>query len=273
VRAVACLAAICALAATGSAAARPAPGCPHVNGTVTYVRGGMTHAVSLSSCSDRTTGTAKPVRGLPDVVTRSPDGRWRFSFAGREVGASYAADGLALHATNAATGRSVTLGVMLVSSDYWTWCGATLVLTMGGDRVATSAKRLVAARAPDWKPRPLWRDPTRTFGSVDCAPDGRSVAVLTQRKSDDARFFSTRWQLWQVGLGGTRTRLDRPPAGMADESPHWSPDGGSLVFVRERNGYGRLMLLHGRTLFGPLAGLGYSLGYYGHHDWRVAWRA
>jgi len=32
------------------------------------------------------------------------------------------------------------------------------------------------------------------------------------------------------------------------------------------------MLLHDRTLFGPLANLGYSLGYYGHHEWGIAWR-
>jgi hypothetical protein len=272
VRVVAGLAVLAALVASSSAGARPASECAHLNGAVTYVRGGLTHVVALSSCSDRTTAKAKPVHGLPDVVTRSPDGRWRFSFSGREVGASYAADGLALRATNAARGGTVTLGVMLVNSDYWTWCGSTLVLTMGGNRIATSAKQLVAARAPDWKPRPLWRDRTRTFGSVDCAPDGRSVAVLTQQKNDDARFFSTRWQLWRVGLDGSRALLDRPPPGWADESPRWSPDGGSLLFVRERNGYGRLMLLHGRTLFGPLADLGYSLGYYGHHDWRIAWR-
>jgi hypothetical protein len=64
----------------------------------------------------------------------------------------------------------------------------------------------------------------------------------------------------------------RPPAGYADESPAWSPDGRAVAFVRERKGYGTLQVLRDRHLYGPLASLGYSLGYYGHHDWQVAWR-
>src|SRR5262249_33121688 len=61
-------------------------------------------------------------------------------------------------------------------------------------------------------------------------------------------------------------------ARFADESPTWSPDGRSLLFVRERNGYGRLMLLRDGALLGPFANLGYSRGFYGHHDWGLAWR-
>jgi hypothetical protein len=33
------------------------------------------------------------------------------------------------------------------------------------------------------------------------------------------------------------------------------------------------MLLRDGTLYGPLANLGYSLGYYGHHAWGVRWTA
>jgi Tol biopolymer transport system component len=103
-------------------------------------------------------------------------------------------------------------------------------------------------------------------------PGGKAVAVLTQRSGTNAYFFATRWQLWRVGLDGSHTLLDAPPPGYADESPSWSADGSSLLFVRERNGYGRLMLLARKRVYGPLANLGYSLGYYGHHDWSVAWR-
>ncbi len=31
------------------------------------------------------------------------------------------------------------------------------------------------------------------------------------------------------------------------------------------------MVLHDGTVFGPLAELGYSLGFYGHHRWPVGW--
>jgi hypothetical protein len=104
-----------------------------------------------------------------------------------------------------------------------------------------------------------------------CSPDGTAVAVLTQRSSVDARFFATRWQLWRVGLDGVRSLIDAPPAGWADEEPVWSSRDGSIAFVRERNGYGRLMVYSRGKLSGPFARLGYQLGYYGHHDWGLAW--
>src|SRR5262249_54153369 len=128
--------------------------------------------------------------------------------------------------------------------------------------------RLLAAAPPAWRPRPAWDDRSRSFGTVAC--HGRTLAVLSQRSSTSAGFFTTRWQLWQVA---PRRELDAPPAGSADESPQWSRDGRSLLFVRERNGYGRLMLWRSGHVFGPIASLGFSGGYYGHHDWAVRWSA
>src|SRR5439155_1760149 len=81
--------------------------------------------------------------------------------------------------------------------DYLAWCGERLVFTAGLDRVATHNKRLLVAGPPAWRPRPLWAAPTRAFGSLACAPDGRAVAVLSQPASDNASFFATRWQLWR----------------------------------------------------------------------------
>jgi hypothetical protein len=267
--------------------------CPHDAslGHLTYARGTTAHVLSFADCSDRVAGRPPTARStVPTVVARrlerlvgrlpgayglrrfvvpvslSPDRRyvvWRTGI----TSASLTADGLPLSVTALATGATHVLGVALAYDDYVTWCGSTLVYVAGHDRIATHDKRLLAAGAPGFRARPLWRAPGRAFGSVACAPDGRAVAVLSQRASTDARFFDTRWQLWHVGLDGARSELDAPPAGWADESPSWSPDGSALLFVRERNGYGRAMLLRQGTLFGPMTTLGYSLGFYGHHDW------
>jgi hypothetical protein len=51
----------------------------------------------------------------------------------------------------------------------------------------------------------------------------------------------------------------------------WSPDGSTLAFVRERRGYGRLMLMRRDKVLGSFAQLGYRLGCYGHHDWGLTW--
>jgi hypothetical protein len=201
------------------------------------------------------------------LVGWSPDSRWLFFSIDPMSSASLSADGLELRALDVATGRVVPVTTMLLDADYLTWCGSTLVLTAGEDRLATTTKRLVVATAPDWKPRVLWRDPKRAFSSVACAPDGRSVAVLSQPASLDFNFFHTKWQLWRVSLDGSHTLLDSPPDGFADESPRWSRDGKALLFVREHRGYGQLMLLGNGRVTGPIANLGYSLGYYGHHDW------
>jgi WD40-like Beta Propeller Repeat len=206
------------------------------------------------------------------LVTWSPDGRWLFFYVDPMGSASIAADGLELRALRVADGHVATVATMLMYPDYLTWCGASLVLTGGGDRIATHHKRLLVARAPDWRPKLLWAAPKRAFGSLACAPDGRSVAVLSQADSDNGYFFATRWELWRVGLDGSHALLDQPPAGFADESPRFAPDGRSLLFVRERHGVGSLMLWRAGRLFGPIASLGYSLGYYGHHDWELSWR-
>jgi dipeptidyl aminopeptidase/acylaminoacyl peptidase len=304
--------------------------CPHDSslGSVSFVRAGHTHRVSLTTCADRITGRARPAAATsirtPDgrLVARvratgsgrsakqtiwvtdlrthrshpvaaeteyykqigpgdtpgpiellrwSPDGRWIVFTVDPGGSGSIAADGLVLRVVSAAGGRVWKLGVALPDSDYLAPCGGGLVFTGGADRVATHAKRLLVARPPLWRPRPLWDDPSRSFGSVTCRPGGRSIAVLSQRASNNASFFATRWQLWRVSLDGKHTLLDAPPPGFADESPQWSRDGRSLLFVREHNGYGQLMLRRDGNTIGPFANLGYSLGFYGHHAWRFEW--
>jgi hypothetical protein len=162
---------------------------------------------------------------------------------------------------------------MLVYRDYLAWCGGRLAFTAGIDRVAADRKQLLVAAPPDWRSRPLVRAPGRSWGSLACAPDGRSVVVQSQPQSDDPDFFATRWSLWRVGLDGTRRRLTSPPRGFADESPRLSRDGATVLFVRSHRGAGALYALRDGRLTGPLLSLGSQLGYYGHHDWwqTAAW--
>lgn len=203
----------------------------------------------------------------------SGNGRWLFFYVDEYGASSAIADGVSLLVVGTHGGAVHDLGRMLPYPDYLTWCGGAIVFARGNDRVAIHGKQLVAAAPPGWRTRNLWPGRARSFASPACRPGHAEVAVLTQHSSVDARFFSTRWRLWRVGLDGGRRLLDRPPAGWADEEPVWSPDGGTLLFVRERNGYGRVMLrTHGR-LYGPITRLGYALGYYGHHTWGLAWRA
>jgi dipeptidyl aminopeptidase/acylaminoacyl peptidase len=205
--------------------------------------------------------------GPLELLAWSRDDSWILFTVDPGGSGSIAADGLVLHVVTRTGGTSRTLGVMLAAPDYLTWCRGDLVFTAGEGRVATHHKRLVVAAPPAWRPRLLWPDPARAFGSVACSPGGKAVAVLSQPDRDAGSFFAARWQLWRVGLDGSHTLLDRPPPGSADESPRWSRDGRSLLFVRERRGHGELMLWRNRHVSGPFATLGYSLGFYGHGDW------
>jgi hypothetical protein len=239
---------------------------------VTDARTGRRHAVA--SETEYYTRIGPGDTPGPIVLLRwSTDDRWIFFMVDPGGSGSIAADGLTLRVVSASGGTVSTLGISLPYADYLAWCGGRLVFTGGGDRVAIHAKRLLVAEPPLWHPRPLWDDPGKSFGSLACAPDQRTVAVLSQPSSVDASFFSTRWQLWQIGLDGSHTVLDTPPPGSADESPQWSRDGTSLLFVREHNGYGQFMLYRAGHVIGPFASLGYSLGYYGHHRWGFEWSA
>lgn len=208
--------------------------------------------------------------GPIELLGWSGDSRWIFFTIDPGGSGSIAADGLILRVVSARGGRVHKLGSMLAYPDYLAWCGGRLVWSGGAGRLATSDKRLLAAAPPSWRPAPVVRDPGVAWGSVICAPGGRSVVVQSQPASDDASFFHTRWSLWQVGLDGTRRRLTAPPAHFADDSPRYS--GGSLLFVRSRNGYGTLYALQAGSVVGPFAALGYDTGYYGHHDWAYAVR-
>jgi WD40-like Beta Propeller Repeat len=299
VRILACV--LLVFVCSSSAAAAPHAGCPGGSGTIDFLRGTKAHALSLGSCTERALGKAPTLNPFPDIQTTgaraktqriwvhgrllfshvengpimlrkvSGDGKWLFFSIDSYASASIAADGLDLLVVSTYGGPVHHLGVTLGYRDYLTWCSGRLVYTAGPDRIAIHAKRLLVAAAPDWRPKPLWNDRTRSFASPTCEPDGTGVTVLSQQSGVNANFFATRWQLWQVGLDGTHNLVDAPPSGWADEQPTWSPDGNTLAFVRERKGYGRLMIMRRGKVLGSVVQLGYQLGNYGHHDWGLDW--
>lgn len=226
---------------------------------------GKTRAVYRVRESYATVPAGAP--GPVGLVGWSADGDWLLFFIDPQGSASLAADGLLLQVVPVAGGKPRTITTLLMNPDYHVWCGGRLVLTAGADRIATHGKRLVVTGPPDWTVRPIVPAAGRAWGSLSCAPDGRSVVVQSQDASDDANFFHTRWALWRVGLDGSRAQLTRPPAGYADESPRFSRDGRTVLFVRSRRGVGKLYALRDGKLLGPLLSLGYQLGYYGHDDW------
>jgi hypothetical protein len=227
---------------------------------------GRAHAVFFETQYYKTIGPGE-TPGPIVLVGWSGDDRWLFFSIDPGGSGSMANDGLTLRVVSVQGGRVTRIARMLLYRDYLSWCGGHLVLTGGIDRIATHGKRLLVADPPNWRPRPLVAAPGRVWGSLACAPDGRSLVVQSQRESTNANFFATKWALWRVGFDGSQTRLTTPPRGFADESPRLSHDGRTVVFVRSRNGVGRLFAIRGRRLAGPLLLLGYNLGFYGHKDW------
>ena len=193
----------------------------------------------------------------------SPDRKWVLYALDPLRSSSLAADGLELRAVRVTGGRSRPVAFGLLREGYLVWCGGRLVMTAGGDRIAVHAKRLIVTGPPEWKPRLLVHDPAESFGFLAC--DGDGVVAQEQPNSTDADFFHTRWGLVRVGFDGSVTRLTRPPAGYADESPQVV--GGVVYFVRSTRGRGKLYALQGGKVVGPLLPLGYSLGFYGYQDW------
>lgn len=233
---------------------------------VTDRRTGRSHPVFSETQWYRTIGPGE-TPGPIELLSWSGDGRWIFFVIDPGGSGSIQADGLTLRAVSRAGGPARRVAKMLVYPNYLTWCGGRLVFTAGIDRVATNRKRLLVASPPAWEARPLVAGSARAWGALTCAPGGRAVVVQSQEQSNDANFFAVHWSFWRVGLDGSRRRLTLPPRGYADESPRFSRDGRTLLFVRSRKGVGKLYALRGGKLAGPLLSLGYSLGYYGHQDW------
>jgi hypothetical protein len=207
--------------------------------------------------------------GPIELFGTSPDGAWVLFAIDPQNSASLAADGLTLQAVSIHGGRPRTVATGLLADDYRTWCGGTLVMTVGGDRIAAHHKWLIATGPPAWRARILVRDPKRAFGSLACAGDAVVVQATRDLGVDEAHVGFPRWSLWRVEIATGRTQiLDTPPPGGSDDSPRVSRTG-TIVFVRSRKGRGTLYAL---ARDGPLVAVGRDDGYDGHRPWAgVSW--
>jgi hypothetical protein len=181
-----------------------------------------------------------------------------------------AADGVALHAIPASGGRVVTLAKwMLLYHDFLTWCGTRLVASVGPIRDSTLGKYLVTAKPPRWRAARLVRTRSRSWVSPACSPSGATIAAAAGRNFGEPRFGLEHRSLWLLpASGGSVRRLTVPPAGATDESPRWSRDGRSLLFVRTRHFFGHLYLVRRNgALTGPIARVGWNPPYYGTYGW------
>jgi len=199
--------------------------------------------------------------GPIELFGTTPDRRWVLYAIDPQGSASLAADGLQLRAAPVGGGRTRAVAFGLLADDYRAWCGGRLVLTAGGDRIATHDKWLVVTGPPGWHARVLAKDPHTAFGALACGTDGRSIVVESSPASGPNMNVHAHWSIWRIGLDGSRTRLTTPPAGASDESPHVL--GTTVYFVRS----GSLYALRGRALVGPLLRLPPVDAYYGHTAW------
>jgi hypothetical protein len=121
--------------------------------------------------------TVSRSRGPIELEGVSPDRGWVLYAIDPMGSASLAADGLTLRAVRVTGGRSYTVASGLLYGDYRAWCGGRLVMTVGGDRISTHNKWLIATGPPTWRARVLVRDSHVAFGSLAC--DGNGVAGST----------------------------------------------------------------------------------------------
>jgi dipeptidyl aminopeptidase/acylaminoacyl peptidase len=194
---------------------------------------------------------------------------------------SIAADGLPLEAkyfVSGARGSRLADATLLWPDDV-SKCGRGLVFTAGADRYASNDKRLLAATPSTtdrgWTIRGVSRDRKRSWVAPSCSPDARWVAAAAGPHRV-GRFGREARSIWRLATrGSSRRQLTRPPAGKSDESPRWSRNGRSIVFVRsgptrgDATAAGSIYVVAsaGGPAVGPFARVGPTGNYYGHYAW------
>lgn len=264
-------------------------GCPHDSslGSIAFVRGNTAYSLSLGDCVDRTVGRAsRPVPG----PQRSPDGRFVADVRAGGTGKT------AKETIWITDRRSGAARPVFGETQYYTQIGP-------GDTPGP-------IRLLGWSGDDRWVfftiDPG---GSGSIAADGLTLRVVPATGGAVHRLGPMLpypdYLTWcsghvvfaggmdRVAIAHKRLLIAGPPswrpAPLWNEptrsfaSPTCSPDDRSVAvlsqrsstdasFFATRHGYGRLMVWRDGRIVGPLASLGHSLGYYGHHDWPVRWQ-
>jgi hypothetical protein len=184
--------------------------------------------------------------------------------------ASIAADGVPLYE------NARRLATTLMYGDYVDVCGRHVAVAAGGNRYATSGKRIA------YDGRDVSSDPTRSWVSPSCTPGGMLVASAG-RSWEENRFGREHRAIWE--LLPSRRRLTQPPLGWTDEFPRLLPNR-DVLFVRTRQVPFRrnnewwtatdaLLDFLRKSKLQTLQKLHFSaadtsgdwLNYYGHYDW------
>ncbi len=161
--------------------------------------------------------------------------------------ASIAADGLPLRALVPFRSPKSVVSAVLPQPGFVIGCGKNAVVVAGGDRNTETNKRVVAydgTRVTTLASgRGLaWLEPTcGPSTAIAAGPDKPTMGLIQPQRS-----------IWLVS---PLRRITRSPKGWSDETPTWTANQKSLVFLRERFGKGSLFVVNPATkkLVGPLA--------------------
>ena len=221
--------------------------------------------------------------GPAQLARWSPDGRFVVFTTDTYESASIAADGLPLLAVSSNGGRAAHLAPNVVAASQFVQpCGQHDVLVAAGlDRYVSAHKQLDLFGPPDWTPRDVSADSSRSWFAAACSPDGRSIAATVTRMPGDENgtIDSSARMIWLLTPDGRRRLLlGAPHDPVSYEGPRFSRDGRELLYYEHATRYGapfELYLLDiatGRSR-GPLATIGGGFDYYGLHDWSgmAAW--
>ncbi len=247
-------------------------------------RCGEVTATELLTVDLRTGGVRTTLRQAGEYSTLagwSPDGRWLLYWPQSICSASLAADGFALYAVAAGRGGHPVQAVAqtLLYPDFLAWCAGRLIAASTPDRETELDGNLVQSGPPAWRQRTIDNTRPLSWVSPSCSASGRWL-VAAAGANHQIPFGAEHRSVYLLHSDGALARrLSQPgAAGLSDEAPRFSRDGGWVLFVRSRvvtvgtSAYSHdtieLVRASGASTAVPM--LSFTSGdfsYYDHFDW------